>query len=82
MNSTLCASLLKNRSQFIVYNGVKSKSFDCGVPQGSNVRPLFFIVYTCMSDIFNAWLFLFNILHPDDTSIFYQVETLKSLYEN
>ena len=66
----LCTSYLKNRTQFVVYDGVKSytKSIDCGVPQGSILGPLFFIVF--MNDIFHASQSLFNILYADDTSIF------------
>ena len=66
----MCTSYLKNRTQFVVYDGVKSytKSIDCGVPQGSILGPLFFIVF--MNNIFHASQSLFNILYADDTSVF------------
>ena len=77
----LCTSYLKNRTPFVVYDGVKSytKSIDCGVPQGSILGPLFFILF--MNDIFHASQSLFNILYADDTSIFLSL-TLTSLSEN
>ena len=66
----LCASYLKNRSQFVVYDRIKSctKNIDCGVLQGSILGSLFFIVF--MNEIFHASQSLFNILYADDTSIF------------
>ena len=47
----LCASYLTNRTQFVVCDGVKSytKCIDCGVPQGSILGPLFFIVFMLRS---------------------------------
>ena len=75
----LCTSYLKNRTQFVVYDGVKSytKSIDCAVPQGSILGPLFFIVF--MNDIFHASQSLFNILYADDTSIFLSGRDLDKL---
>ena len=73
----LCTSYLKNRTQVVVYDGVKSYTIDCGVPQGSILGPLFFIVF--MNDIFHASQSLFNILYADDTSIFLSGRDLDKL---
>ena len=75
----LCESYLNDRYQYIVFNGVKSlkKLVTCGVPQGSILGPLFFLVY--MNDIFKASQFLHNILYADDTCIFLSGKELHSL---
>ena len=75
----LCESYLNDRYQYIVFNGVKSlkKLVTCGVPQGSIVGPLFFLVY--MTDNFNASQFLQNILYADDTCIYLSCKELHSL---
>ena len=45
MPTELCASYLKNRTQFVTYDGEKSetKHITCGVPQGSILGPLFLL---------------------------------------
>ena len=75
----LCASYLKNRTQFVTYDGEKSetKHITCGVPQGSILGPLFFIAY--MNDIFQASKYLYNILYADDTSILLSGSDLQKL---
>ena len=41
------ASYLSNRSQYVTLNGYKSKVYDItsGVPQGSNLGPLLFLLF-------------------------------------
>ena len=75
----LCKRYLTDRSQFVMYDGGKSdlKSVKCGVPQGSVLRPLFFIAY--MNDILNACQLLYNILYVDDTCIYFSGKDLHSL---
>ena len=67
----LCTSYLDGRSQYVQYNHANSasKNVNCGVPQGSIIGPLFFIVF--INDIFYASELLFNVLYADDTSIFF-----------
>ena len=62
-------SYLTDRSQFVTYDGIESKMLPIkyGVPQGSILGPLLFIIY--MNDLFNISNFLFTILYADDTCV-------------
>ena len=63
-------SYFSNRLQFVEYNGhVSSRNnISCGVPQGSILGPLFFLLY--INDINNASKILQLILFADDTNVF------------
>ena len=62
-------SYLTNRLQFIMYDNIQSenRSIKCGVPQGSMLGPILFIIY--MNDICNVSELLYNIMYADDTSV-------------
>ena len=62
-------SYLSNRSQYVMYDNKKSKTqyISCGVPQGSILGPLLFIIY--MNDICNVSNLLYTIMYADDTSV-------------
>ena len=64
---------LTNRSKYVEYNNVKSKTeiITHGVPQGSILVPLFFFFY--MNDFSRSSELLFTILFADDTSVFISV---------
>ena len=71
---------LKGRKQFTSIKGVNSSLEDIlyGVPQGSILGPLLFLIL--INDLPNASK-LFTILFPDDTTLQYSSENLKSLYD-
>ena len=64
-------SYLSNRSQYVSVNGYSSetKSIDCGVPQGSLLGPLLFIIY--MNDFHRSSNIMSFILFADDTNLFF-----------
>ena len=64
-------SYLANRGQYVCYNNSNSelKNIKCGVPQGSILGPVLFILY--INDMCEVSKLLNIILFADDTSIFY-----------
>ena len=77
-NMPVCASYLDGRSQCVQYNHANSacRNVYCGVPQGSIIGPLLFIVF--MTDIIHTCELLFNVFYADDTSIFfYRITTYR-----
>ena len=65
----LLKSYLSEPKQFVVFNGVKSSlaSITTGVPQGSILGSLLFIIYT--NDISNACDISKSIFYADDTTL-------------
>jgi len=70
---------LLDRQQYVSVNGASSDllTIQCGVPQGSILGPLLFLIY--INDIINTSSLLSFILFADDTNIFYSHDQLDSL---
>lgn len=65
----LFRNYLTNRKQFVSYNGFDSvrKPINCGIPQGSILGPLLFLIY--INDIINCSALLYFVLFADDTNL-------------
>ena len=72
-------SYLSNRSQYVYLNGESSerKFITCGVPQGSVLGPLLFLIY--INDLPNISKVLNFYLFADDTNIYYEDSSLHKL---
>ena len=75
----LIESYLANRQQFVIINNSNStlNRITCGVPQGSILGPLFFLL--CINDLPNVSEKLFAILFADDTSVFLEGKDLAEI---
>ena len=71
-------SYLSNRKQYVNVNSNRSglQHIICGVPQGSILGPLLFII--CINDITNTSDVLDFILFADDTTILYSHKNIAS----
>ena len=72
-------SYLTNRKQYVSLNGESSelKQIACGVPQGSCLGPLLFLLY--INDLPNISEVLHFYLFADDTNIYYEADNMEKL---
>ena len=74
-------SYLYKRKQFICFNHsrTETKEITCGVPQGSILGPLLFLIY--VNDLKKASTILDPIMFADDTNLFYSHSNIKTLFK-
>ncbi|XP_065664405.1 uncharacterized protein LOC136086066 [Hydra vulgaris] len=73
-------SYLSNRKQYISYDGDKTDNMiiTCGVPQGSVLGSLLFLIY--VNDLYKFSNILNTTLFADDTNLFYSHEDINILF--
>ena len=81
-NLAWCPSYLNGRKQYIKINesaDTLKKDIKCGVPQGSILVPLPFLLY--VKDLPNSSNVLVPIMFADDTNLFFEHSNINTLFK-
>ena len=76
------SNYLSNRQQYIQYDKINRTNYlntKCGVPQGSILGPLLFLLY--VNDLHQASNAIKPIMFADDTNFFYSHRNIKLLFD-
>ena len=73
---TWLSSYLSNRQQIVKINGFKSKAFTAysGIPQGSHLGPLLFILF--INDKSDVITFSNFLIYADDLKLFQRIDSI------
>jgi len=79
--NSILKSYLSNRQQYVLYNNSLSslKTICCGVPQGSILGPLLFLLY--INDMASCSKYMNFLLFADDTNMLYSNSDIWKLME-
>ena len=74
-------SYLSNRKQFITHGDKQTniETITCGVPQGSILGPLLFLIF--VNDVHKVTKYLDPIMFVDNTNLFYSRKNIKTLFQ-